>query len=388
MSLTAVNTQSQPVNFFQTIPEDVFFNIFSRISSLNEIRSLLFTNWSFNKFFSLSDNLWSNFIVSHFKFPLISIPVSVPFKNYYRFLKRVNQNIKTGDYLFDSFPEQKGSVEYMALYKDKCISCSNSRAIKAWDAKTKKELHTFESYRGGSLLSVAVNGNMLIVGYDGGVVECWDLDTYKKLQSFKAHSNAVNCLAVNQDLLITASPREIKFWDLKKNEELHAFATGSEFIVCLAVYENLLIFGSLDGTIGIWDQKNKQGLHSFKAHKGEINALLVKGNTLISCSNDKTVKMWSLDDFEELHTFYGHEGAINGLETFGDYVFSCSNDNTIRVWDLKNKKQLHVFEGPLEFSNQKRVTCLAWIDGALYAGTNGGNFHVYNFNHDEPKVEE
>ena len=147
MSITPISTQNQSVNFFQTIPQDIFFNIFSRIFGLNEIRSLLFTDKGLSNFISHTDALWSNFIVTHFQFPLHNIPISLPSKDFYKFLKLVNQNIKANNYLFSPFQEQDPGVCCLSLYKDKCISGSFNRAIKVWDAKTKKELHTLVGHQ-------------------------------------------------------------------------------------------------------------------------------------------------------------------------------------------------------------------------------------------------
>ncbi len=379
MSITPVSTQNQPVNLFQTIPEDVFYNIFSRVFGLNEIRSLLFTDKGINKFISLFEDLWRNMIVTHFQFPLQNVPISLPSKDFFKYLKIVNQNIKTGNYLFDSFQKQVHGVSCLKLYKDKCISLSNDHAT-VWDAKTKKELHTCTSKLGFFTSCLEVSGNMLIAGYSNGVVQCWDLDTYEEKQRFTANSGIL-CLAVHQNLLITGcSDGSIILWDLKSNEELHSFAAGpGTTTLCLKVHEDLLITGSGNGTIKIWDLKNKQELHSFPAHDESVNALMVKDNTLISCSDDKTIKIWDLNDYQELHTFNGHEGWVNGLETFGDYLFSCSDDHTVRVWDLKNKKGLHVIRG-----HKKFVNCLAMKDGVVYSGSMDKTIHVYNFNHDKP----
>src|ERR1043165_297911 len=172
MTLAPVSTQNHSVNFFQNLPCDIVYNICSRLVRLNEIHSLLLTNWNFNKLIPTINSLWQDLVVSHFQFPLKTISNSLPAFDLYKRLK----NVRTGNYELHFLEGHQDWVRCIATQNGLCFSGSGDGTIKIWDAKSKKELHMFKGYQGCAVQCLAVQGNILIAGFPDGIIKFWDLN--------------------------------------------------------------------------------------------------------------------------------------------------------------------------------------------------------------------
>src|SRR5262249_36233266 len=88
-------------------------------------------------------------------------------------------------------------------------------AIVLMDARTGKELHTFD---GGSCHAFSLDGRLLAVGDEKGEIRVTDVASRKPLVEWKGHRNAVTALAFSRDGKTLVSGGG-KTWPLERFQE-------------------------------------------------------------------------------------------------------------------------------------------------------------------------
>lgn len=68
---------------------------------------------------------------------------------------------------------------------------------------------------------------------------------------------------------------------------------------CVCVLDNLIVSGSTDKTVKIWNVRSEKCIDTLSGHSGQINAIVHFENTkeklVCSGSSDKTIIIWNLD---------------------------------------------------------------------------------------------
>ncbi len=127
--------------------------------------------------------------------------------------------------------------------------------IDVMNRKTERELDTSD----GDVATFSPDSQKLLVVKAGAKAELFDVDTGKKLQSWKV-----------------------------KEGEWTAFAFGPK--------GSIVASGGADKMIHLWDTISGKELARWDAHDGEVTALLFSrdGKTLYSGGQDGTLKLWSV----------------------------------------------------------------------------------------------
>ena len=67
------------------------------------------------------------------------------------------------------------------------------------------------------VLSVAVQGHIIVAGYDDTTIRIWDLRTQTVLQTLAEHKSSINCVAIHRDIIVSGSDDgTIKIWKINK----------------------------------------------------------------------------------------------------------------------------------------------------------------------------
>lgn len=133
----------------------------------------------------------------------------------------------------------------------------------------------------------------------------------------------------------------------------------SKAISCLLVVQDLIVSGSQDSTICLWKPDAAKGGYvltkTFIGHAREITGLVIVTQSILwSSSTDRTIRLWDLATGECKYVIaqntpnaqgvaggVGHDKAVTCLVNFespqvGNFVLSASLDSTVKAWNTMN----------------------------------------------------
>lgn len=127
-------------------------------------------------------------------------------------------------------------------------------------------------------VSWSERGNYLAVGDESGVVQAWDVNAAKQINTLTGHSNRVGVLVWNGDILISGSQdcsilqRDIRTPCLVPDRKLEAH----EHEVCglkLSPDNQNLASGGNDNKLFIWNMHSSQPCQAYHEHGAAVKAI-------------------------------------------------------------------------------------------------------------------
>lgn len=327
-------------------------------------------------------------------------------------------------YTLESYEVYAGHLDWvMALCFDEAFnlySAGYDGTIKKWNFVSRRVAFSFEN-KNGSVSSLAVYENHLIVGLKSGRIDCYNTDNSMISASMRNHSKTVSSLIVLNESIFSSGfdGRVLKFSfvgdgnfttvfksnrepikDLSFGSSVWITLQGDNKIVlipmnsnsgsvkvidlqtplfCVAATESVIIAGSRSGTIYAWGLETLKLEVELKGHVSPVNDLLVLDEIMFSASDDKTIIEWSLEMKTARKTFQrlsalalGHLGPVNSLSYCSETLFSAGSDLTVRRWNTETGKHADAY-----FGFTKPVTHVLCCNGSVFAGSE--DFSVFMF---------
>lgn len=302
--------------------------------------------------------------------------------------------------------EPVGTINDIATYNNKIYSASTNKRIRRWDANLSPNQKII-NHLAGKPVSVAVTpeNQYVAVGFNSGLLQLYELGSFKLLWQQQAHQKRITRLAFNSkgNLLVSASfDKTAKLWQIKKDGliEQKVFLGHKRAIYSASISNNdkYVATAGADGQIGLFDMQGNAYFYK-AAHKGRIFSVAFnnKSTQLLSGGEDKHMRLWKLYDDKPLKSInekqwiidvnfspndklianvgQGHLINIYNTDTFtklkkqlmghtdsitrvifspdNQQLITASQDSTLRVWDLsKNSIEPHLFTLNLP-SNQR-----------------------------------
>ncbi len=411
--ISAISTQSQPPLSFIDLPEEVTFQIFVRVTKLNELQSLLCASREIRKLVSTHFSLWRNFLEIRFPDSFKTISDHPNTFESFRDLQTAKKNMQ------DNFPViriligHQDELSWMETHQGKLISVGEDCCIKIWDKGEKLEKSI--AFAAGEITrGMGIYQDKLYLiskakgGYDGhenyisdDVIRVYDLKKENTLTNGNEiallkipDATQINRLSTHGNLLFAAYTNEryypcgnecgISIWDMNTNTLIHAIKLGdNDEITCLASSKNHLFSGHRSGCILVWDLKNFQflkKLEDLSATSSDdetlgpaIAAMTLHKEHLIYAQGCRITVMDSIDgeklcyleDIEEVHRFFH---PFDGL-------LAVSYLSKVVIWDLDAQKWIWQQNG---FNH---VSCLAMHQGKLFIGSQNKEIEVFDFLH-------
>jgi WD40 repeat protein len=253
----------------------------------------------------------------------------------------LSHNIGRADDLLDSCPQELRRWEWGAL---KRLAHGESRS---WDFPT--ELAALAFSRDGHLLAAA--GGALA---EPGTVALWDPDSGRLIQSFRAHTDAINGLAFDPDgprLATAAYDRTVRIWDARSGRPLRTLQGHRSAVSCVAYSPDgrLVASAGADRMIKLWDAENGSERHTLFGHTASIFAIAFNpgGSLLASADCEGTIKLWDLGAGTAVRSLLGHTGLVHAVafSPDGRLIASAGYDGTARVWSAATGRVLVTFRG-------------------------------------------
>eukprot|EP01018_Ginkgo_biloba_P004656 Gb_26403 [translate_table: standard] len=291
------------------------------------------------------------------------------------------------------FGYEGGAVKSLVVAQDKIFSAHQDHKIRVWRRSevnpTKHKLVSTVPILKDYLLNLIVPNNYVQVR------------RHKKCLWIE-HVDTVSALAVdhNKGILYSASwDRTVKAWRLSDFRCLESFRAHDDAINALAVSaEGLVYTASADSKVKVWKTKHIIGhgqkqpslIKVLDGHKSAVNALALASDDsiLYSAGADSSIIVWRLDklgdrrdEISAVEELKGHRQAVLCLAVVWNAVCSGSADNSIRVW-RREAFNLHCCVAVLEGHNGPVKCITACIDEpsmncVIYSGSVDGDIRIW-----------
>lgn len=291
-----------------------------------------------------------------------------------------------------SFKLHKDIISNFSMSADgnTLYSVSHDSSLKIYELKEKKQL------RGANLGELALSSCQLTGDEKHVIAGSWDNNIYvysiesgRLVQSIPAHDDAVSCLCLRNDVLLSGSwDGTVKYWEFSSNGlsklPVADFSEYETEVRCLDITKqgNVAVSGQADGSIAFLDLRDKNTVKSMQIHDDCINCVQFTpdGSRVVTCSDDQNLKILEIGGSEIFSINLGT--SLKCLQNNGEYVLVGGEDGTLFIYDLRSGVELRKIKG------NEPINCLLCSDDGetLVVGGNG-NIRVFIKNKSK-EVEE
>ena len=180
---------------------------------------------------------------------------------------------------------------------------------------------------------------MVKMSCEDGSIDIWDLNTFRKVKSFKAHDDWIPYLLFvdNSKLISCSADKIIKIWSSMTFECLIQLENHSDEVYCLDLTsDRRLISCSLDKTIKLWQTETGTMLESIDFQE-KIYYFKILNEDLISVALDNgEIEIFNLNTMETIKKMssinmspvYSFQMLSNG------YLAGGSQNGEINLWKI------------------------------------------------------
>jgi len=221
------------------------------------------------------------------------------------------------------------------------LGCETGR-LEVWDALTGQFRCQHQDGKHNSVSHVRlVAGRVVAARLDG------------HLDFLELVSSPVECVSRDRQLSMSATSTDsLASW----GEELRlawrqSSRAHTQAVTCLALQGNRLVTGSQDHTIRVFRAEDGVGVYTLHGHTGPISSLFIdrhSPSTAGSASTDGLLCVWDLLTGACMYSIQAHTGAVLSLAYSPSYVVSLGEDGRLCIWE---RMQGHLI-------NSINTTCL------------------------------
>jgi len=197
------------------------------------------------------------------------------------------------------------------------ITGNDDGSIRLWNPDSGSTISLTGHTNTVTCLDVAIRGStelLLSAGYDAHV-GVWDVtkrkSTMPRMEAMlRAHKSEVLCLKSNphgkEPTFVTAgNDGVVHVWALSNYAQLARLEGHTDAVTCLALDGNFLLSGSEDGMVRVWDMHSYMSIASLQVHSAAVEGMVVvpENGLLVTCSTDSTVRVWDYGCGEEVQVW-------------------------------------------------------------------------------------
>ncbi len=257
---------------------------------------------------------------------------------------------------------------------------SSERIIELWDIQTDKKLQTLKGHTGRVYdVQFSPDGKRLVTASDDRKVIIWEVATGKILNTLEGHQERVYTAIFSPDgKTVTSSSGDntIRLWNAETGKLINTLSEKSwVYDVSFTPDGKVLASGSNDGAIRLWNVETRQVIQTLVESGSAVRSLVYSndGSAIASAMEDNTVRLWDGKTGQLKDVLTGHTGAVHTIAFSNDgrLLASGSADKTIRIWYLKDKRSPQVLSehergvSSVGFSSDQKLLISGSLDGKV-----------------------
>jgi U3 small nucleolar RNA-associated protein 21 len=273
----------------------------------------------------------------------------------------------------------EAAVRLLSLFGDTLLSLDEEGRLLVWNVRTLERVGElrFASAQGGRRVTCLAHPhtylNKVLVGFDSGDLELWNVRSGKLIYAFDPRKWAVAAAASARGavgpaavLCVQQSPAvdvvgvgladgRAVLLNVRTDEVITSFRQSDGAVTALSFRSDgklaAMATASPAGHVAVWDL-DKRALHSAirHAHTADITSLhfLPSEPVLVSAGADNALKMWAFDQLDGtarlLRAREGHSAPPTRIRFFGDdgdAILSAGLDRSLRSFHVLRDRQAH-----------------------------------------------
>ena len=251
----------------------------------------------------------------------------------------------------------------MFSHKDDLIAVANDTCVKIFEVMTGKGRGTFKSHAWYSYswsLAFSPDDTVLVVGYTGGSMDVWDLQTGGLVKCFRVelerYRDPVTYVAFSPCGTMIASSKDytIRIWNALSYDcqcILEGHSGNVRTICWTSTGSERVISGSVDGMVKVWDVSRVKCLKTFSGHDKVSSVMSSDDSSLIAASSNKresylivgTVKVIDAETGDVIQAI-PTEADVRLLSfTHHDQVMYATQSRIV-IWDFRRNASVWMFK--------------------------------------------
>jgi len=209
------------------------------------------------------------------------------------------------------------------------------------------------------------------------------VDYGRASETVPAHDDAVSCLCLNGDTLVSGSwDSTVKVWKMKPTGmgkvPISDFIDSETEIRSVDINSNgnIVVSGSEDGSISFLDLRTQHAIRTVQGHiEGVSRVKFTRDDSrVVSCSEDRHVKVLDLrgTDISLIDT----KESLKAMDTDGNTLFLGGENGIVRVWDMARGIETCPLIGAKEEEPISNIT-VSTTGSLVVASTTGGSLHIW-----------
>ena len=216
-------------------------------------------------------------------------------------------------------------------------------------------------------------------GFDG-VVDLWDVENSKLVNSFTGHTERVDGVVYldKKNEVLSVGDKTLRVWKKDKNEPvLVKDFENPPFRILANSDESKVFIGFNEGTIKVFSTSNWKEILSFKALSSVNEMTLSDNDDRLAIINGKLIDIRNASTGEQIFLLDEHKSSGYAIDFSPDnrYLISGSFDQTFKLWDMETGRCTLTFHGYQDGIYQaKFITSKSFL-----ISTGNGKVFVYKF---------
>jgi WD40 repeat protein len=346
------------------------------------------------------DSLRSAFLLTaHSSTPLNSNQSSLEFTDYqvFEWKKKLVTNVSNGNYKLGESAALWETTKCMDVGRLNQEDGSYPIAVGAtaysaiWNLGsdgTLKRQHTNHSGRGTVYSAKIVGQELLLLGYQGGQTEFWNLSDNTLLSTFQYTSDGgVFGLDVDEGTRLGgyATYRAVRLFNVDTRELVTSIPyDDGAWVVAIRLHGDRFITGNwpsgdIYAHVRVWDVHSNTPIQQYKEHtKAVVQVGWDNQNLVASASSDETVKIWDLRQQKSVITLE-HQEPVSTVY-FDSRVLVSGSGYSIYTWDRRKAYSAQSRISLQRDSNNKIEKIEMEKTGRRAIVACSGNLHVLDYN--------